>query len=148
MCIRWDLTSSPWMCCPHSSGVTYGWRGGKLHPALPNYPTADAATRATLAAHRAASGARMRLASHDVCHEGAFFHAGLKPRGASTAPACGNGTWALLDEIGRFNGFLEVLHEECAVAPPAAATPDAATSTVSTPLPRLLATVRTQPAVL
>ena len=23
VCIRWDLTSSPWMCCPHGTGVAY-----------------------------------------------------------------------------------------------------------------------------
>ncbi|EOD12077.1 hypothetical protein EMIHUDRAFT_213831 [Emiliania huxleyi CCMP1516] len=42
-----------------------------------------------------------------VSYEGAFFHAGLSPTPA--APDCAAGTWALLDDIGRFSGQLRVL---------------------------------------
>ena len=53
---------------------------------------------------------------YDVCQEGAFFHAGLQPKGGvggSVAPKCTDGTWALQDDIGRFSGSLTLLEESC-----------------------------------
>lgn len=42
VCIRWDLSASPWMCCPHSMGVGYRWRAAKLSGEEMPYRTADA----------------------------------------------------------------------------------------------------------
>lgn len=77
-------------------------------------PYNDASTeqidRLQAAATRAAS--RMRLRGYDTCMEGAAFHAGLMPvKGTPAAPACAEGTWALLDDIGRFSGSIQVLDE-------------------------------------
>lgn len=110
VCLRWDLTSSPWKCCPHSLGVSYVWEGGRLRGVESLYPTAAEGVGAQLAALAKAAGSRMRVrGGYDVCHEGAFFHAGLSPQGE--APKCGEGSWALLDDIGRFSGQLRVLRE-------------------------------------
>jgi hypothetical protein len=113
VCIRWDLTSSPWKCCPHSIGVSYGWYGGALHPYEMGLTNGSVELRTRLARKAREAGATMRMASYDICMEGAFFHAGLKPVGRRLAPTCASGTWALLDDIGRFSGKLQLLHEEC-----------------------------------
>lgn len=110
VCLRWDLESSPWKCCPHSIGVSYGWRDGVLSAIDSPHPNGSAALLARLAAARRTAGAPARLPSYDVCHEGAAFHAGLVPLGAR-APRCPHrgGTWALIDDIGRFTGQLRPL---------------------------------------
>jgi len=109
VCLRWDLTSSPWMCCPHSLGVSYVWSGGRLRAESTPYPEHSPETRRRLAAAARAAGARVRVdgSAYGMCQEGAFFHAGLLP--SQPAPACAGGTWALLDDIGRFSGNLQVL---------------------------------------
>ena len=118
VCIRWDLESSPWRCCPHSMGVGYVARGASLEPMLLHYNNASDAIRIRLAAAAKAAAVRPREPSgYDVCQEGAFFHAGLQPRGGvggSVAPKCTAGTWALQDDIGRFSGSLTLLEETCA----------------------------------
>ena len=119
VCIRWDLESSPWRCCPHSSGVGYLAQGSKLTPVLLPYRNATAETRAQLsaAANRAAAVRPREPSGYDVCQEGAFFHAGLQPKGGvggSVAPKCTDGAWALQDDIGRFSGSLTLLEERCA----------------------------------
>jgi hypothetical protein len=117
VCIRWDLESSPWRCCPHATGVTYLWRGGKLQPSLRPYGEAPAELRAALSSIALGAHAVTREKSYDVCQEGGFFHAGLLPRPSSAAkPACAKGTWALQDDIGRFSGALHLLQEECGTA--------------------------------
>ena len=117
VCIRWDLESSPWRCCPHSMGVGYVARGIVLEPMLLHYNNASDATRVRLAAAAKAAAVRPREPSgYDVCQEGAFFHAGLQPKGGiggSVAPSCTSGTWALQDDIGRFSGSLSLLKETC-----------------------------------
>jgi hypothetical protein len=121
VCIRWDLESSPWLCCPQSTSVRYGWFDGTLHAfkVPPRNSTAELRNRLALLPQKA--GVVMRMASYDVCMEGAFFHAGLHPTGERRAPSCSSGTWALLDEApgplgtGRFSGTLRVLHEECSI---------------------------------
>jgi hypothetical protein len=49
VCIRWDLASSPWMCCPHGTGVTYAWERrrltGELAPGLEAPPATGASLR-------------------------------------------------------------------------------------------------------
>ena len=87
----------------------YVWRAGELRAVESPYPEAEEATRAELAAAASAAGARRRVAGgrYGLCQEGAFFHAGLSPTPA--APDCAAGTWALLDDIGRFSGQLRVL---------------------------------------
>ena len=60
---------------------------------------------------RRAAGTPMRVPSYDVCHEGLAFHAGLVPVNGRASPRCAEGTWALLDDIGRFTGSLQVLDE-------------------------------------
>ncbi|KAL1524983.1 hypothetical protein AB1Y20_019859 [Prymnesium parvum] len=113
VCIRWDLDSSPWMCCPHSSGVAYDWYGGSLHAReLPMLNGSDS-LRLRLASRARDARVTMRMPSYDVCMEGGFFHAGLKPVGPRLQPECGEGTWALLDDIGRFSGKIQLLHEDC-----------------------------------
>jgi hypothetical protein len=129
VCIRWDLDSSPWRCCPHSTGVSYAWRDGRRRPQLSPHPNASAATRARLATLAPRAAVRPREKAYDVCQEGAFFHAGLSPRGSKklrSAPRCtgngngnGNGsaggaggTWALQDDIGRFSGSISVLEQQ------------------------------------
>ncbi len=114
VCIRWDLESSPWRCCPQGTGVHYAWQGGRLTPLLTGFGNASATVRATLAAAARQANVVTRERSYDVCHEGAFFHAGLIPKGVRLAPACTRGTWALQDDIGRFSGTLSVLQEDCA----------------------------------
>jgi len=116
VCIRWDLESSPWKCCPHSTGVAYSWRDGRLSAVEAPHPNATAALLAELLAAQRAAHAPMRLpGGYDTCHEGAAFHAGLVPvAGGAAAPRCGSGTWALIDEIGRFSGKLQLLDERCA----------------------------------
>ena len=81
-----------------------------------SHPNATAALRAELLAAQRAAHAPMRLpGGYDTCHEGAAFHAGLVPvAGGAAAPRCGSGTWALIDEIGRFSGKLQLLEERCA----------------------------------
>ena len=113
VCIRWDLESSPWRCCPHATGVSYAAQGAKLTPMLQPYANASAELRGKLAAAATRAAVRPRESSYDVCQEGAFFHAGLQPRGGPAAPSCAEGTWALQDDIGRFSGSLTLLHEEC-----------------------------------
>ena len=105
-CIRWDLTSSPWMCCPHSTGVTYTWTAppaGALTPHRNASADELAALNALGDARSAAAAAAARRRRVRLCLEGAFFHAGLTPIGGD-APACGARArrWALLDDIGRF----------------------------------------------
>ena len=118
VCIRWDLESSPWRCCPHSSGVGYVARGKQLTPMLLPYKNSSAETRVRLsaAANRAAAVRPREPSGYDVCQEGAFFHAGLQPKGGiggSRAPGCQQSTWALQDDIGRFSGSLSLLEEQC-----------------------------------
>lgn len=113
VCIRWDLESSPWRCCPHSSGVSYLAVGKKLTPLLQPYNNASAAVRERLAGDVKRAAVKPREQSYDVCQEGAFFHAGLKPIGSRLAPACARGTWALQDDVARFSGTLTLLSEEC-----------------------------------
>ena len=126
-CIRWDLTSSPWMCCPHSTGVTYTWDGAALAGAPTPHRNASADELAALNALRRSlasggRGARPRVdGEYDLCLEGAFFHAGLTPIGGD-APACAapeRGGWALLDDIGRFSGKLAHLGGETCPPPEA-----------------------------
>ena len=126
-CIRWDLTSSPWMCCPHSTGVTYTWDGAALAGAPTPHRNASADELAALNALRRSlasggRGARPRVdGEYDLCMEGAFFHAGLTPIGGD-APACAapeRGGWALLDDIGRFSGKLAHLGGETCPPPEA-----------------------------
>ena len=114
VCIRWDLDSSPWKCCPQSSGVSYGYRDGKLLPFENPGANASAEQRARLLTRQREAKQTMRMSAYDVCFEGAFFHAGLKPIGRLREPSCHTGTWALLDDIGRFSGNLRILHEDCA----------------------------------
>ena len=116
VCIRWDLESSPWRCCPHATGVSYAWHGdGRLVPALLPHANASARLRTRLAAAARLAAISPRESSYDVCQEGAFFHAGLVPRGeARPAPGCMHSTWALQDDIGRFSGSLSLL-EDCKV---------------------------------
>lgn len=117
VCLRWDLASSPWMCCPHSLGVSYVWSGGRLRGELTPYPEHGAATRRALADIATAARARVRVEAmpYAMCQEGAFFHAGLAPN--QPAPACAQGTWALLDDIGRFSGNLRVIGRgDCSAA--------------------------------
>jgi hypothetical protein len=116
VCIRWDLESSPWRCCPHATGVTYLWRDGTLQPALHPHANASAQLRAQLSAAARAAHASPREQSYDVCMEGAFFHAGLAPHRGRAEPACPRGTWALQDDIGRFSGTLQLLREDCAAS--------------------------------
>jgi len=113
VCIRWDLLSSPWMCCPHSIGVSYGWYGGALHPYQTAPTNGSSELRSRLAARARNAGVAMRMTSYDTCMEGAFFHAGLKPVGPKIEPTCSSGAWALLDDIGRFSGKIQLLHEQC-----------------------------------
>ena len=117
VCIRWDLDSSPWRCCPHSTGVGYLARGATLEPMLLPYPNASEATRRRLSTAAQSSAVRPREPSgYDVCQEGAFFHAGLQPKGGirqSAKPRCSKSTWALQDDIGRFSGSLTLLEEAC-----------------------------------
>ena len=118
VCIRWDLDSSPWKCCPQGSGVTYAVRGGVLEPRVVGYPEGDRALRERLARLAREAGARPREPRYDVCQQGAFFHAGLAPRpsrraGGGAEPRCGRGSWALQDDIGRFSGSLQLLEEDC-----------------------------------
>ena len=113
VCIRWDLESSPWMCCPQSSGVSYGWYGGSLHPHEIALTNGSEAMRSRLAASARLAGVMMRMSSYDTCMEGAFFHAGLTPVGQRLEPSCASGTWALLDDIGRFSGKIRLLREQC-----------------------------------
>jgi len=118
VCLRWDLESSPWKCCPHSIGVSYGWRDAELSAIEAPYRNGSASLLARLAAARRAASSPMRLPAYDVCHEGAAFHAGLVPLGAR-APRCPHGgTWALIDDIGRFTGQLrplDAVHAPCGV---------------------------------
>ena len=102
VCIRWDLESSPWRCCPHATGVAYAWRDGALWPMLHAHTNASAALRETLSLAAKQARAQTRERSYDICQEGAFFHAGLTPRrdGGGVAPRCTKGTWALQDDIG------------------------------------------------
>lgn len=111
VCLRWDLTSSPWMCCPHSLGVSYVWDGTKLRGELTPYPEHGPDTCQALVKVATAAQARVRVKAmpYAMCQEGAFFHAGLTP--SQPAPACAQGTWALLDDIGRFSGNLRVIDE-------------------------------------
>ena len=113
MCIRWDLESSPWRCCPHSSGVSYAAQGSTLTPLLQPYPNGSATLRARLASAAKGAAVKPREQSYDVCQEGAFFHAGLKPMGSKQAPKCTRGTWALQDDVARFSGSLTLLEETC-----------------------------------
>jgi len=113
VCIRWDLESSPWRCCPQGTGVHYAWKDGKLTPILTGFINASASVRAALAAAARLANVVTRERSYDVCHEGAFFHAGLTPKGSRLAPSCAHGTWALQDDIGRFSGALALLQEDC-----------------------------------
>lgn len=115
VCIRWDLESSPWRCCPHSTAVAYAWRGRRLTPMLLPYPNGSASLRERLASAAKHAAVPPRERSYDVCQEGGFFHAGLQPTGARTAPRCAHGTWALQDDIGRFSGSLTLLSEDCAL---------------------------------
>ena len=69
--------------------------------------------RARLAAAAKQAAVKPREQSYDVCQEGAFFHAGLKPTGARVAPRCARGTWALQDDVARFSGTLTLLEEQC-----------------------------------
>uniref|UniRef100_A0A7S2C0G4 Uncharacterized protein n=2 Tax=Haptolina brevifila TaxID=156173 RepID=A0A7S2C0G4_9EUKA len=113
VCIRWDLESSPWRCCPHATGVGYAVVNGQLQPLLLPYANSSAEIRSELAAAARQAHAHPREQMYDVCQEGAFFHAGLQPKG-STAPACTKkSTWALQDDIGRFSGSLQLLSEQC-----------------------------------
>ena len=109
VCLRWDLTSSPWMCCPHSLGVSYLWSDRRLRGRVTPYPEHGTIMREALAAKARKAHSRVRVESmpYGKCQEGAFFHAGLTP--SERAPACAGGTWALLDDIGRFSGDLKVL---------------------------------------
>ena len=113
VCIRWDLESSPWRCCPHSSGVGYVAQGTSLTPLLLPYNNGSAALLMRLASAATRAAVRPREAAYDVCQEGAFFHAGLEPHGPRRAPACTRGTWALQDDMRRFAGSLSLLSEEC-----------------------------------
>ena len=90
----------------------YAWRAGALHATEAPYNNGSAALRERLASRQRAAGVRMRLQAYDVCLEGAMFHAGLKPQGSRLEPACASGTWALLDDIGRFTGSLQVLEQD------------------------------------
>ena len=116
VCIRWDLESSPWRCCPHSMGVAYVAQGEKsLTPLLYPYNNATSGIRVSLAKAAVHAATRPRESSYDVCQEGGFFHAGLLPKGGiRPAPSCIDGTWALQDDIGRFSGTITLLEERCA----------------------------------
>ena len=70
VCIRWDLESSPWKCCPHSTGVAYSWRDGALAAVEAPHPNATAELRGALLAAQRAARAPMRLGGYDTCHEG------------------------------------------------------------------------------
>ena len=114
VCIRWDLESSPWRCCPHATGVSYSWRGERLLANELPYTNGSASLRIHLAAASKSAAVRPREAAYDICQEGGFFHAGLTPRGGKgNAPSCTDGTWALQDDIGRFSGSLTLLQEQC-----------------------------------
>ena len=85
--------------------MAYAWKGGTLTPLLLGYPEASSELRAELATHARRASTKTRQRAYDVCQEGAFFHAGLKPLAGSTP--CERGTWLLTDDIGRFSGTLE-----------------------------------------
>ena len=86
------------------------WR--RLSGALSPYNEAGAEQIERLRAAASNAASRMRLRRYDTCMEGAAFHAGLMPvPGSPAAPACADGTWALLDDIGRFSGNIQVLDE-------------------------------------
>lgn len=118
VCIRWDLKSSPWMCCPHSLGVNYQWQRSSngsfmLSGEKTGYRKADADVLRELNAAPEGTGVRVRVnEGYQLCHEGGFFHSGLRPQGAQQPP-CADSTWALLDGEGRFKGDLRVLRERC-----------------------------------
>ena len=95
--------------------TAHGAQGAALTPMLWPYANASEATRVRLAAAATKAATKPRERSYDVCQEGAFFHAGLQPKGGlAPAPACTEGTWALQDDIGRFSGTLTLLEEQCA----------------------------------